>query len=288
MNDMSMRITPSRAARCSASQYGNQFWRPHESCSTLGLVAGRRIPVGALPAADVAEVGAGGGQPVVNGGALRAARGLHRLRRVVALVDHAERLDGARAAVLGVGLVAVQAVDVDAGDVDVGAAVDDPVRQHAAEAAAGEDADRVEAGGDEVVLQLGRLADDRAQVGREALRAAEELLDAGLERDRARAPSPSRGTGPCGPSRAGSRRRRSPGGMPSTFHGAHTGSNRPDHQAAALLAEVAVGGRVLEHRQVRRQVGDPLGDQVVVLGRLQRDVDADLARRAGAPTCRRS
>jgi hypothetical protein len=41
----------------------------------------------------------------------------------VALVDHAERLDGARAAVLGVGLVGVQAVDVEAGDVDVGAAV---------------------------------------------------------------------------------------------------------------------------------------------------------------------
>ena len=39
-------------------------------------------------------------------------------------------------------------------------------------------------GGDEVVLQLGRLADDRLQVGREALRAAEELLDAGLDRDR--------------------------------------------------------------------------------------------------------
>ena len=38
---------------------------------------------------------------------------------VVALVDHAERLDGALAAVLRVGLVGVQAVDVEAGDVDV-------------------------------------------------------------------------------------------------------------------------------------------------------------------------
>ena len=65
---------------------------------------------------------------------LRPARGLHRARRVVALVDHAERLDGARAAVLGVRLVGVQPVDVHAGDVDVGAAVDDPVREHAAPA----------------------------------------------------------------------------------------------------------------------------------------------------------
>jgi hypothetical protein len=64
----------------------------------------------------------------------------------VALVDHAERLDGAGGAVLRVGLVAVQPVDVDAGDVDVGTAVDDPVRKRAAEAAAGEDADRVQPG----------------------------------------------------------------------------------------------------------------------------------------------
>ncbi len=36
MNDMSMRITPSRAALCSASHHGNQFCRPQESFSTLG------------------------------------------------------------------------------------------------------------------------------------------------------------------------------------------------------------------------------------------------------------
>ena len=40
MNDMSIRITPSRAAWCSASQYGNQFCRPHESCSTVGSMPG--------------------------------------------------------------------------------------------------------------------------------------------------------------------------------------------------------------------------------------------------------
>ena len=37
MKDMSMRITPSRVASCSAFQYGNQFCRPHESA--LGSAA---------------------------------------------------------------------------------------------------------------------------------------------------------------------------------------------------------------------------------------------------------
>ena len=40
MNDMSMRITPSRAARCSASHQGNQFSRPQESFSTFGSKPG--------------------------------------------------------------------------------------------------------------------------------------------------------------------------------------------------------------------------------------------------------
>ena len=36
MNDMSMRMTPSRVALCSSFQNGNQCWRPHErrSCSS--------------------------------------------------------------------------------------------------------------------------------------------------------------------------------------------------------------------------------------------------------------
>ena len=98
----------------------------------------------------------------------------------MALVDEAQGLDGALAAILGIGLIGVQPVDVEGGHVHVGRAVDDPVGEQAADAAAGEDADGVEPRGDEVVLELGRLADDGAQVGREALRAAEELLDAGL------------------------------------------------------------------------------------------------------------
>ena len=45
MKDMSMRMTPSRAATCSARQYGNQFCRPHERRSTVG-----DVPAGAYHA----------------------------------------------------------------------------------------------------------------------------------------------------------------------------------------------------------------------------------------------
>ena len=72
----------------------------------------RGVPVGALPAADVPEVRPLRHQPLVDRRHLRAARGPHRPARVVGLVHHAERLDGPGRAVLGVGLVAVQPVDV--------------------------------------------------------------------------------------------------------------------------------------------------------------------------------
>jgi hypothetical protein len=41
----------------------------------------------------------------------------------VRLVDHAQRLDGTGAPVLGVRLIDVEAVDVETGDVDIGAPV---------------------------------------------------------------------------------------------------------------------------------------------------------------------
>ncbi len=40
MNDMSIRITPSRAARCSASQYGNQRSRPRTAATGSGASPG--------------------------------------------------------------------------------------------------------------------------------------------------------------------------------------------------------------------------------------------------------
>ena len=58
MNDMSISPTPSRTARCSAAQWSNQLCRPQVSGSAVGRQPGVGVPVGALPAADVPEVGA--------------------------------------------------------------------------------------------------------------------------------------------------------------------------------------------------------------------------------------
>ena len=61
-----------------------------------------------------------------------------------------------------------------------------------------------------------------------------------------------------------------------------------EHQAAALLAVVAVGGRVLEHRPGAVDAFDRLGEQVVVLGRLQRDGHPGQLAELARPHARRS
>ena len=210
------------------------------------------------------------------------ARALERVRRVMALVNHAERLDRACAAVVRVGLVGQHAVDVHAGHVDVGQAIDDPVRHHATEPAARENADRVEAGCDEVTAQLGRLAHDRLQVGGEAFRSAEEFLHADL-----------RGDGHARHGRLEVRSHAFPvglqvevgcvGGRTLDLPGRAHGFEQADHQATALLPVIAVAGWVLEHGHVLRQVLDRLGDQVVMLGGLVRDRDARLRTELARP-----
>src|SRR3546814_3234981 len=55
----------------------------------------------------------------------------------------------------------------------------DPLGERLPGAAAGGDAEGVEAGADEEVRQLRRLAEDEVAVRREAFRAVDELLDAG-------------------------------------------------------------------------------------------------------------
>ena len=49
-----------------------------------------------------------------------------------------------------------------------------------------------------------------------------------------------------------------------------------DEQAPGLLLHVGAVVCVAQHRQVRRQVRDAVGDQVEVLAGGQRDVDADV------------
>ena len=65
-----------------------------------------------------------------------------------------------------------------------GRPVDDPVRQHPAQAARGQDADGVHPGRDEVAADAGRLADRGGEVGGERLGPAEERADPDLVGDR--------------------------------------------------------------------------------------------------------
>ena len=206
---------------------------------------------------------------------LRPARGLHLLVGVVRGVHPAEALDRAGRAVLRVALVGLQPVDVEARHIDRRVTRGDPLRDRAAHPAAGEDADRVEPGGHEVAAHLGRLADHRLKVGGEALGAAEELPDADLVRHRDAAHRGLEVRAHAVPVRRQLEERRGVGDPVDLPRRAHR-LEEADHQAAALLAEVAEVGRVLEHRERLGDLVELLGDQVVVLGRLQRHVDAVL------------
>src|SRR5262249_13864464 len=126
----------------------------------IGLLPWLAVPVGALPPADLLEVGASGCQAVMEWRLAYVARGGEGQRGVVALIHESQRLHRALPAVLGVGLIRVQPVDVETGHVDVRMPGNDPVRQHPAEASPREDADRVQAGRNEIAPQLRRLAHD--------------------------------------------------------------------------------------------------------------------------------
>src|SRR2546430_2570739 len=96
----------------------------------VGLRAGRAVPVRALPAAYLLEIPARGGEAIMKRGSAYAPRAAQRHRRVVALVNHAEGFDGTLATVLGIGLVDVEAVDIEPRDVDIGISGDDPIGEH--------------------------------------------------------------------------------------------------------------------------------------------------------------
>ncbi len=135
---------------------GHGGQRPLTGPGTRGV---HRVPLRALPPADLAEGGPGRGQPVMQHRAPHVSGGPPLPARVVAPVDRAQGLRRPLPQVLGFGLIGMQPVEVDAGDVDVRGAFDDPVRQGATDPAAGEDSDRVQPGRDEEVAQFGRLAD---------------------------------------------------------------------------------------------------------------------------------
>ena len=94
-------------------------------------------------------------------------------------VKQAQRLDRAVTQVAAVGLKRHDTPYVDVAEVERGTAIEDPLREHLADAAARCDADGIESGRDEEVAHLGSLAKVIAVIGREALGPVEEELDAG-------------------------------------------------------------------------------------------------------------
>ena len=123
-------------------------------------------------------------QPVVQDGAAHAARGLRLPEGPVHRVEQAQRLHRAVFQVAPVALKRHAAADVHVPQVHRWVAVNDPVGQHLAGATGRLDADRVEAGRHKQVAHLGRLTQQVAVVGREALRAIEEQVDPGLGQGR--------------------------------------------------------------------------------------------------------
>mmetsp|Transcript_60034 Transcript_60034/g.178721 ORF Transcript_60034/g.178721 Transcript_60034/m.178721 type:complete len:502 (-) Transcript_60034:34-1539(-) len=234
-----------------------------------GFHSQRCEPVGGLPTTDVPEIGAPRGQTLVQGRPLHTAGGLHRLRRVVWLVDLAQALHNPVRAVLWVGLVGVQAVYVHARDVHIRASVDDPVREQPADAPSRQDAHGVQAGGHKVVPELRGLPDDGRQVWREALWPAEELAHPDLEGPR----HPAHGLLEVGAHSIPVGLDLPEGevvGNAAHVPGRGDRLEQAHQQPTSLWADVGVRGRVFYDRPVWVHIRHFLRDEVVVLRRLVR------------------
>ena len=114
------------------------------------LFPGRAIPGRAFPTAHLFKVGTRGRQAIVKWGSAHVPGSGVRHPGVMTLVDHPKRLNGALAPILGVGLVDLEAIDVETGHVNVRLPSNDPVRQHSAEATASQHTDGVQPGCHEV------------------------------------------------------------------------------------------------------------------------------------------
>ena len=249
------------------------------------IVPGAREPVGPLPAEFRAEHGALRLQPLVE---------RRDDARPAALVFLEREGDGVVLAVglerplAGPGVVAVElgeAADVDDPEVHRLLALRHPVGEHPAGAAGRGDAEGVEAGADEEVPHLRRLAEDEVAVGRERFRPVDHLLDAGLLQ------------------RRDARHRRGQvllEMIPVVVEELELETLRHDveprdrvglvaaeGEAADLLLEVGPPVGIADRRHAGNDAVDLLGHHVLMLHRLERHADpgqrADLARpHAGA------
>ena len=144
------------------------------------------------------------------------------------------------------------------------------------------DAEGVEAGADKDAAHLGRLAEDEVAVGREAFRPVDELLDARRLHGRHAAGGELEQRLEMIEvvfEQAGTRNRL---GKPVDRPGLGVRLVAAHHQAADLLLPIGETVRIAQRRQVRGHAVDRLGDEILVLHRDERNVDAghapDLAR----------
>ena len=239
----------------------------------LRLHARRGEPVGALPAGDHAEGGAARGQPIVQHRAPHVARGVRLAEGPVHRVEEPDHLAGALAQVGGVALERHEAPDVHVPEIHGRLAAHDPLRQRLAGAGRRGDADGVEAGRHEVVPALGRLAEHVAVVGREALGAVH------VPAHRRRLDGRDAHTGllhqeaevlPVLRQQRELEVDRDAVHPPRLGHGLEAAHE----QAADLLPHVDVAVGVAQHGEIARDAGHRLGDDVEVLGGVQRHVDA--------------
>ncbi len=152
---------------------------------------------------------------------------------------------------------------------------DDPLGERTSGPTGRGDADRVEAGADEEAAQRRRLAEQELVVGGERLRAVVELADPGVLQRRDPAYGlvhQHREVVPVLLEELELERVRQVVGRAPRFG---LGLEAADHQAAGLLLEVGPAVRVAHDRQVWVDALDPLGDDVEVLGRVQRHAHAD-------------
>ena len=209
------------------------------------------VPVDALPAALLAELGAELVVAAVRGRRLQRPPGPPLVVRVHDVVVGAVDLVGAGEAVAAAAVLRPEAADVHLPQVHRRLPTDDPLGHHLAHPTGAGDAVGAEAGGDEEPGDLA-LAEDELAVGRERLRSVDELDHVGVDERRhdllaglgdRREPIPVRIE-----ERVVERRRDVAGEAPRR----RVALVAPDDHPADLLAEVHEAVGVAHRRQITR------------------------------------
>ena len=199
----------------------------------------------------------------------------------------AERLDRAVGEMPAIGVERGEAADVDVPQVERRLAVDDPLGDELAGAAGIGDAGRVEAGAHEVSRELRRFAEDEVAVDGEALGSVEQQLHLGrLEAGRAvdRVLHQHLEVIPV----LGQQLELEAVGDRVDVPRLRLGLEAAHDEPADFLLVVEVAVRIAYHRHVRRNAGNRLGDEVEVLGGVERDRDTREAPERARPLAPRN